>query len=158
MNQQFLKDLELGLKSEDSSMPYLTQIFGELWNTGKDLGDKYSRYDFRSKDKPWKIELKTRRIDFDNHYPDLQFELGKIYNGLDFIKNNEGGRCFFVWRCIGTNGDKWGGERFYYWELNDEEWFKGMGGRFDRGKDEWKMLCKIKKEHIKNLFLHKPTL
>ena len=45
-NPQFLKDLELGLKSEDSSMPFLSSIFGELWNTGTDLGDKYNKYDF----------------------------------------------------------------------------------------------------------------
>ena len=157
MNQQFIKDLELGLKSEDSSMPFLTQIFGELWNTGKDLGNKWSKYDFRSKDKPWKVELKTRRCDFGD-YPDLQFELGKIYEGIYFIKKNEGGRCFFVWRCIGKNGDHWEKERFYYWELNEDEWFKGMGGRTDRGKNEWRMLCKIKNKYINPLFSHKPTL
>ena len=156
-NPQFLKDLELGLKSEDSSMKYLEEIFGELWNTGTDLGQKFNKYDFRSKDKPLKIELKTRRCDFQD-YPDLQFELGKIENGLKFIKDNPEGKCFFVWRCIGKNGDKWGKERFYYWELKDGEWFKGMGGRNDRGKDEWRLLCKIKNEYIKPLFLHKPTL
>jgi len=47
-NPQFLKDLELGLKSEDSSMKYLEEIFGELWNTGTDLGQKFNKYDFRS--------------------------------------------------------------------------------------------------------------
>ena len=156
-NPQFLKDLELGLKSEDSSMPYLEEIFGELWNTGKDLGQTYNKYDFRSKTKPLKVELKTRRCDYGD-YPDLQFELGKIENGIKFIKDNPDGRCFFVWRCIGKHGNKWGKERFYYWELKDGEWFKGMGGRNDRGKDEWRLLCKIKNEYINPLFSHKPTL
>tara|TARA_B100001094_G_C18196316_1_gene811492 strand:- start:20347 stop:20820 length:474 start_codon:yes stop_codon:yes gene_type:complete len=157
MNPQYLKDLELGIKSEDSATPSLEKIFGELWNTGKDLGQKWAKYDYRSKKYPWKIELKTRRCDFGD-YPDLQFELGKIKEGIDFIKNNEGGRCFFIWRCIGKFGNQWGEERFYYWELNEDEWFKGMGGRMDRGQDEWKMLCKVNIEHIKPLFSHIPIL
>ena len=84
--------------------------------------------------------------------------MGKIKDGIKFCKNNVGGRCFFVWRCIGKNGNKWGEESYHYWELKDGEWFKGMGGRFDRGKDEWKLLCKIKNEYIKPLFSHKPLL
>jgi|TARA_R100000482_G_C5119575_1_gene144935 hypothetical protein len=152
--KKFLKDLEFGEKSEDSSMVYLEEIFGELYNLRNDFGDNFNKYDFRSKEKPIKVELKTRRCKF-GQYPDLQFELGKIKDGIKFCKDNPDGRCFFVWRCI---YDGWGKEGFYYWELKDGEWFKGMGGRHDRGRDEWKLLCKIKNEYINPLFSHKPTL
>lgn len=152
MSKKFQNDLKLGLKSENTSIPLLERIFGEIIKT-----DRYNKYDFKCLHKPIKIELKTRRCDFGD-YPDLQFELGKIEDGIKYCNDNEGGRCFFVWRCIGKDGNKWGDERYYYWELKDGEWFKGMGGRNDRGKDEWRLLCKIENKYINPLSSHTPLL
>ena len=77
MSKKFQNDLKLGLKSENTSIPLLERIFGEIIKT-----DRYNKYDFKCLHKPIKIELKTRRCDFGD-YPDLQFELGKIEDGIN---------------------------------------------------------------------------
>ena len=150
MNKQKLQtDLDFGFRSETTATKYLEEFFEcILYNTRIDDGDQYNKFDYRGD--IGKVEIKTRRCKFGD-YPDLQFELGKIEDGLTFLEENPDKKCYFVWRCI-NNG--WGKEGFYYWELKPQsrEWFKGEGGRFDRGKDEWKILAKIKNEHIMKMF------
>mgnify|MGYP003133914463 CR=1 FL=1 len=152
MNSKVQSDLKFGFKSEDESQKYLEQIFGELKNTRTDDKDQYNKFDYRN-DK-CKIELKTRKCRF-GQYPDLYFELGKIKEGIKYKKENPDKKVFFIWRCVYTS---WKEEGYYYWELNEEEYNTGYGGRNDRGKDEYKILVKIKNEYIKPLFSHKPTL
>lgn len=150
------KDLDFGFKSEMTAKDYLEKYFDcQLKNTNIDDGDKFNKFDFRGvlkNGRKCKIELKTRRCEFGD-YPDLQFELGKIEKAIELIEHDDY-ECFFVWRCIKKNGqfNNWGEDGFYLWEFNDDEWFKGEGGRVDRGKNEWKMLCKIKNQYIKKMF------
>ena len=147
MNSKLQSDLEFGFKSEDESLPYLEAIFGKLEKT-----DQYNKFDYLND--ACKIELKTRKCRF-GQYPDLYFELGKIKEGIKFKKDNPDKKVFFIWRCLYTSEKE---EGFYYWELNEAEVNTGYGGRNDRGRDEYKILVKIKNEYIKPLFSHRPTL
>lgn len=155
MNNEYFKkldeDLEFGFRSEDTARPFLNDFFEcDLYNTRTDDNDEFNKFDYRGfkHDKKIKVELKTRRCKFGD-YPDLQFELGKIKEAEKFIKDNPTAECYFVWRCI---YDGWGKEGFVYWKYHPDEYFKGMGGRTDRGRDEWKLLCKIKNDNIKKMF------
>lgn len=159
------QDLKFGFDSEDTSRPFLNRFFKcELYNTRTDDNDKYNKFDYRGEVKDnnlpeWylkkmyptkiKVELKTRKCKF-GQYPDLQFELGKIKEAQQFLRDHPTGKCYFVWRCI---YDGWDEKGFVYWEYNKDEYFTGWGGRNDRGKDEYKTLCKIKNKYIKRMFL-----
>tara|TARA_R110000782_G_scaffold267936_1_gene363813 strand:+ start:6709 stop:7149 length:441 start_codon:yes stop_codon:yes gene_type:complete len=146
MNQILAKDLKFGLGSENTSKKYLEYVFGPLTHTE----DKFAKFDFYNEN--FKVELKTRRCKF-GQYPDLYFEKGKIHEGVEWLKKNPDGRCFFLWRCI---NDGWGKEGFYFWEYNEDELDFKWGGRDDRGKDEYKMLVAIKNKWIKPLFTVPP--
>ena len=149
MNQILAKDLKFGFDSEDSSKKYLEYVYGPLTNTRIE-GDRFAKFDFYNEN--FKVELKTRRCRF-GQYPDLYFEKGKIYEGVEWLKKNPDGRCFFLWRCV---NDGWGKEGFYFWEYNEDELDFKWGGRDDRGKDEYKMLVAIKNKWIKPLFTAPP--
>ena len=146
------KDLQFGFRSETTATDYLEKFFKcKLKNTGIDDGDRFNKFDYRGilpSGKKIKVELKTRRCQFGD-YPDLQFEMGKIVEA-EKLSSNEEYECYFVWRCIKNNN--WGEDGFHYWRYNQDEWNSGEGGRRDRGKNEWKILCKIKNEYIKKMF------
>ena len=135
MNPIAEADLKFGLEAEKIIKKHLEETFGNLTKTE----DPYHNLDFYN-DKVY-VEFKRRRCTY-GQYPDLMFELCKIEKGLELIE--EGVRIFFVWGC--NNGS-------YYWELKerDKEYFKAMGGRNDRGKDEYKILAHIKNRYIKPL-------
>ena len=145
MNQKLKEDLKFGFDSEDSSKKYLDYVFGPLTNTRHE-GDKFAKYDFYNDN--FKVELKTRKCKF-GQYPDLYFEKGKLWEGVEWLKKNPEGRVFFLWRCI---YDGWGRNGFVYWEYNKDELDFKWGGRDDRDKDEYKMLVAIKNKWIKKLF------
>ena len=149
MNQILAKDLKFGFDSEDSSKKYLEYVYGPLTNTRIE-GDRFAKFDFYNEN--FKVELKTRRCKF-GQYPDLYFEKGKIHEGVEWLKKNPDGRCFFLWRCV---NDGWGKEGFYFWEYNEDELDFAWGGRDDRGKDEYGMLVAIKNKWIKPLFTAPP--
>tara|TARA_R110000803_G_scaffold102283_1_gene170334 strand:- start:4337 stop:4798 length:462 start_codon:yes stop_codon:yes gene_type:complete len=145
-------DLDFGFRSEDTARPFLNRFVDiELYNTRTDDNDTYNKFDYRAIrpcGKRIKLELKTRRCKFGD-FPDLQFELGKIYEAEEYLKQYPDAECYFVWRCI---HEGWGKEAFYYWEYHPDQWFIGDGGRHDRGVDEWKKLCKVKNKFIKKMF------
>jgi hypothetical protein len=132
MNPVLKADLKFGLEAEKIIKTHLEKSFNKLTKTE----DQHHNFDFYNKE--CYVEFKRRRINF-GQYPDLMFELCKINKGLELIK--EGYRVFFVWGC---------NDGCYYWELleEDKEYFKAIGGRSDRGRDEYKVLA-----HIKNCFI-----
>ena len=138
MNKIKQTDLLFGLQQENLTKSELEIKFGSLWKL-----DKYNEFDFYNEN--YFVELKSRRIRFDNHYPTLYVGENKLIKGLQMIR--EGWRVFFCWNC---------NDGIYCWELFDnidclKEYFIALGGRTDRGRDEIDRLVNVKKQYIVKL-------
>lgn len=130
MNKQKQKDLRKGLKMEDTLKPVFENKFGLLNKT-----HHYHSFDFENDNVL--IELKTRNVNW-KQYDSLIFSMKKI----EYLrKNNITKDAYIFWKL--NNG-------LYYWKYNEEELQVMIGGRNDRGKDEYESCVYIKNEYIKN--------
>jgi len=120
-NPQYKSDLEFGLTAEIDVKGILENKFGKL----KKLG-KYHPFDFENNE--YLIELKSRRINH-NHYPTAMINLSKLEKTNNIKKN----------RIIAFNYM----DGIYYWKV-DDNYTTGIGGRNDRGIDEFSDMAFIK--------------
>ena len=129
MNEQKRKDLYLGLSMEKILQPVLENKFGKL-NATK----LYDVFDYENE--KFCIELKTRRVSFGD-YPSLMFGYNKIKKA-EKIKDKD---VYFFFKLK---------DGLYYWKYNDTQYEKKLGGRNDRGFNEYKDCVYIKNEFIEN--------
>lgn len=120
-NIQYQNDLTFGLGAEIEIKNILEEKFGELNQL-----DKYHPFDFENDN--YLIELKSRRINH-NQYPTAMVNLSKIQRTSNSNKN----------RIIVFNYR----DGIYYWNVNDN-YTIGIGGRNDRGLDEYSEMAYIK--------------
>ena len=117
--QQYNNDIKMGSDAEIEVMPILETFFNEKLYKNT---DKYALFDFENATKL--IELKTRN-NKKNKYPTTMIGKNKIDFGSHSNKD-----VYFVFKF--TDG------LFYYkYDCNDVL-ENGIGGRSDRGKQEYK--------------------
>ena len=128
MSIQKNKDLKFGSKNEKKVQPILEEHFKLKLQKAK---DKYSVYDYFTKDKKIYFELKSRRI-YKNQYRDVMVGANKINRGLKLI--DEGCDVYICWKFT---------DKLCYCKIDKdtlkEEW-KREGGRWDRGENEVNMM------------------
>lgn len=130
MNTQKQKDLKQGLEMEDILKPVFENKFGKLNKT-----HHYHSFDFENDNAL--IELKTRNINW-GQYDSLMFSKKKI----DYLRNNNITKdAYFFFKLK---------DGLFYWKYNEEELYINIGGRNDRGKNEYYDCVYIKNEYIKN--------
>lgn len=130
MNSQKRKDMKMGLTMEDTLKPVFESKFGKLNKT-----HHYHSFDFENENVL--IELKTRNVLW-KQYDSLMFSKKKI----DYLeKNNITKDAYIFWKLK---------DGLYYWKYNKEELNIMIGGRNDRGKNEYETCIFIKNEYIKN--------
>ena len=112
-----------GYGEEDKIKPILDEHFGCL----KKL-DKYNPFDFENDD--YIIEVKSRRINH-NKYNTLMFNYSKLekLEGYEDVKI-----AIFVFNCD---------DGIFYWEYDKTEFTIGVGGRCDRGCNEYSRMAYV---------------
>ena len=130
MNKIKQEDLKKGLQMEDTLKPIFETKFGLLNKT-----HHYHSFDFENDDVL--IELKTRNVNW-KQYESLMFSNKKLKY---LIKNNIKKDVYFFWKL--NNG-------LYYWKYNKDELDIMIGGRNDRGKNEYEECVYIMNKYIKN--------
>jgi hypothetical protein len=126
-NAQYQSDLEFGLNAEIILKNTLENEFGLLNQL-----DKYNPFDYENDD--YLIELKSRRINH-NKYPTAMVNLSKILK-----TNNSNKNRVIVFNYL---------DGLYKW-IVDDNYNAGIGGRNDRGLDEYSEMAYI---DINNLTL-----
>jgi hypothetical protein len=126
-NQQYQSDLQFGLTAELDVKNNLENEFGSLTQL-----DKYNPFDFENDE--YLIELKSRRINH-NQYPTTMVNLSKLKRTENTTKQ----------RVIVFNYM----DGLYKWTV-DDNYTTGIGGRCDRGLDEYSQMAYI---DINNLTL-----
>lgn len=128
-NVNYQNDLKFGLSEEIRIKKLLEDNFGSLESL-----DKYNPFDFEN-DK-YLLELKSRRVTH-NLYPTAMVNYSKLLKTKDTTKT----------RVIIFNYT----DGIYYWIVNDDEYSTGLGGRNDRGLDEFSKMAYISKDILKLL-------
>ena len=121
--QQYNTDIKTGADGEITVLPILETFFNEKLYKNT---DRYALFDFENDTKL--IELKTRNNKKDQYRTTM---IGK--NKINFACHSENAEkdVYFVFKF--TDG------LFYYkYDSNDTTLENGMGGRSDRGKQEYK--------------------
>tara|TARA_R110000868_G_scaffold301346_1_gene561799 strand:+ start:78 stop:533 length:456 start_codon:yes stop_codon:yes gene_type:complete len=130
MNKKKIEDLNIGLKMEEILHPLFENKFGKLNKTRH-----YHSFDYENDNVL--IELKTRNVKW-KQYPSLMFSKKKI----DYLVNNKIKKdAYFFFKL--TDG-------IFYWKYNEDEMLLAIGGRNDRGQNEYSECVFIKNEFIKN--------
>ena len=128
-NVNYQNDLTFGLSEEIRIKTILEDNFGSLESL-----DKYNPFDFEN-DK-YLLELKSRRVTH-NQYPTAMVNYSKLVKTKDTTKT----------RIIIFNYT----DGIYYWLVNEDEYSTGLGGRNDRGLDEFSKMAYVPKENLKLL-------
>ena len=120
-----------GYGEEDKIKPILDEHFGCL----KKL-DKYNPFDFENED--YIVEVKSRRINH-NKYNTLMFNYSKLekLEGYEDVKI-----AIFVFNCD---------DGIFYWEYDKTEFTIGVGGRCDRGCNEYSRMAYVNVKHLTQL-------
>ena len=130
MNKVKRADMKKGLAMEDTLKPLFETKFGFLNKT-----KHYHSFDFENNDVL--IELKTRNVNW-LRYESLMFSMKKI----KYLRNNNITKdAYIFWKL---------NDGLYYWKYNEEELEVMIGGRNDRGLNEYEECVYIKNEYIKN--------
>ena len=119
-NLQYQSDLKFGLTAEINIQKNLENVYGSLIQL-----DKYNPFDFENDE--YLIELKSRRINH-NKYPTTMINLSKLLRTNDSTKQ----------RIIVFNYT----DGLYKWIVSDD-YTVGIGGRSDRGLDEFSEMAYI---------------
>jgi len=135
MNKK-ISDIEFGLNKEDEYYELLKDCFDE---TLEKTNNKYNLFDYIGED--CYIELKSRR-NTHNKYPDTMVGYNKIEFANSTYKN-------VVFCFAFTDG-------LYYYKFNKDDLTHNklrfdIGGRCDRGKEEYKQYCYIPIELLKRI-------
>ncbi len=138
MNLIKQKDLNFGLKQEEIQQEKIENKYGKLHKL-----DRFNNFDYYNEQ--YYIELKSRRIKH-NQYSTLFFNKKKLDKANEVIK--KGYKVIFIWNCI---------DGLYCWEYTGEnkqldEYYIAVGGRCDRGKDEYDDLVNVKVKYITNIY------
>jgi len=124
-NIQYQNDLTFGLGAEIKIQKILEEKYGKLIQL-----DKYNPFDYENEN--YLIELKSRRINH-NKYPTAMVNLSKIERTANSNKHR-----IIVFNYM---------DGIYEWIVNDN-YTTGIGGRNDRGLDEYSEMAYI---DVKNL-------
>lgn len=118
------KDYEIGLKNEHNTKPILESYFGCKLNEQ----DRFNTFDYISQDNSIYIELKCRN-NTHSKYPTTMVGMNKVIKGYDLINMEKTVKFCFKF----TDG-------LYYYELkdNNNNGDINIGGRNDRGREEYK--------------------
>ena len=128
------RDISQGLKMEEILKPVFENKFGSLNYTSH-----YDNFDYEN-DKVM-IELKTRNCNW-GQYPSLIFSTAKINKAIDLSLNPDFKKeIYFFWKL---------NDGLYYWKYDKDEWVINIGGRNDRGINEFKDVVHIDNQFIKN--------
>lgn len=119
-NQQYQSDLQFGLTAELDVKNNLENEFGLLNQL-----DKYNPFDFENDE--YLIELKSRRINH-NKYPTTMVNLSKLKR-----TENTNKQRVIVFNYL---------DGLYKW-IVDDNYNAGIGGRNDRGLDEYSEMAYI---------------
>jgi hypothetical protein len=134
MNNIKKKDLQKGLRMEQILKPIFENKFGQLSYT-----PHFDNFDYENENVL--IELKTRNAVWEQ-YPSLMFSTAKINKAKKLHEQEHFNKeIYFFWKL--NNG-------LYYWKYNKEEYEINIGGRNDRGINEYQEVVYIKNEYIKN--------
>ena len=134
MNEIKKQDLKNGFKMEEILKPVLENKFGKLKYT-----KKYDNFDY-SNDNVL-IELKNRNANW-KQYPSLMFSTAKLNKAQELLKDNNFKKEIYIfWKLK---------DGLYYWKYNKDEYNISIGGRNDRGCNEYQDVVFINNEYIKN--------
>jgi len=134
MNKIKKADLANGLKMEEILKPVFENKFGSLEYTSH-----WDNFDY-SNDKVL-IELKNRKAKW-GQYPSLMFSTAKLKKAQKLNKDKDFDKeIYFFWKL--TDG-------LYFWKYDKDEYDINIGGRNDRGCDEYQEVVFIKNQFIKN--------
>lgn len=134
MNAIKKQDLRNGLKMEEILKPVFENKFGLLNYT-----PHFDNFDYENDNVL--IELKTRKCAW-LQYPSLMFSTAKIKKAIKLNEDpNFNKEIYFFWKLS---------DGLFYWKYNHEEYEINIGGRDDRGKNEYQNVVYIKNEFIKN--------
>jgi hypothetical protein len=132
MNKRKLFDLKFGERTEKVFLKYVNENIFKDDNLKK--GNNYSIYDFSNKN--CFVELKART----NNYK--KYETTMIgYNKLKIAENDETDKKY-IFYFLFTDG-------LYKWDFNMKEYQVKNGGRYDRGRPEFKLHSFIPIEFLK---------
>lgn len=130
------RDIEFGIKKENEYYNILKELFDESLELSN---NKFNLFDYIGKD--CYIELKSRRNRYDK-YPDTMIG----YNKIEFARST----CKKVVFCFSFID----GLYYYVFDKNDllnNNLRIDIGGRFDRGKEEFKKYCFIPIKLLKKI-------
>jgi hypothetical protein len=134
MNNIKRHDIANGLKMEEILKPIFENKFGQLEYTSH-----YDNFDY-SNDNVL-IELKNRNAKW-KQYPSLMFSTAKLKKAQKLNKDKDFNKeIYFFWKLK---------DGLFYWKYDEAEYEINIGGRNDRGCDEYQEVVFIKNEYIKN--------
>ena len=134
LNDKQKADMKMGLNMEEALKPVFENKFGTLSYT-----KHFDNFDYEN-DK-YLIELKTRKARW-GQYPSLMFSTAKIRKAeLLFSDETFTKDIYFFWKL--TDG-------LYYWKYQVGEYEVAIGGRNDRGMNEYQNVVYIMNQYIKN--------
>jgi len=141
-NPRYIEDMKIGETGEDTSHPLLESVFGELKRTTY----KYNRFDYTNEE--YIIELKTRPTSNHNAYDrdgGLMFNYSKLE---EYKKKGDKRKLIVAFNCK---------DGLYYWEYNENNYTTGIGGRNDRGCDEYREMAFIPSKDMITIY-EKPSV
>jgi len=134
MNKTKIDDMKKGLHMEQALKPVFENKFGELNYT-----KHYDNFDYENNNVL--IELKSRKAKW-QQYPSLMFSTAKLNKAIKLNEDpNFKKEIYFFWHLQ---------DGLYYWKFNKDEYTIKIGGRNDRGKNEYQDVVYINNEFIKN--------
>lgn len=136
-NKRYKEDLITGMSGEINSQPILEAEFGLLNKSTY----KWEYIDYDNEN--YIIELKTRPNDNHNAYDKyggLMFNYSKIKK---YKKKGEVRKLIVSFNCK---------DGLYYWEYKEGEYTTGIGGRNDRGCDEYREMAYVPSKYMKTLY------
>jgi len=132
----FKEDFDFGIQSEDKNLELLQTYFKcKLVKT-----DPMDTFDFIDKDKKILIELKTRKNKL-KKYPTTMIGYNKILKAVEKIK--EGYAIYFCFQFVDYL-------TYYKFEEDNTKW-RSIGGRGDRGREEYKQYYYIPVNKLKSI-------
>ena len=134
----FKKDLNFGIDSEDKNLEILQNYFKcKLKKT-----DSKNEFDFIDREKKILIELKTRKNKL-NKYPTTMIGYNKIKQAVEKIKDG-----YVIYLCFQFEDYL----TYYKFEQNYPKW-RSIGGRGDRGREEYKQYYYIPIDKLKTIVI-----
>lgn len=130
MNNQRILDISYGESGEKITKNVIEKYFNMEFNKTND----FHNMDFHNSNNNIYIEVKSRRIKKDK-YKSVYFSLSKY----KFIKRNPKNKYYFVYNFI---------DGFYIFEYDENKIFFSIGGRSDRGINEYYKLCNIPTKYL----------